>query len=375
MLGGQLANRGGALLLSVLAARALGADTFGEFALFTNLALFGAAFALPGVDASLIRTRGASLADVLRLKMLVAGVAFPLMVVVSVSLLDYSVPLTLLAILSGYLQGFSETAENLLVVYRREGIRALVQAVPSLASVAIVAVLWYLVEDVRVLLVAMVVVCGRDASRFLAGVVSAARHRIPVGPQHDALTFLALTTVLGYVYSRADVLILGQFGTTEQVATYATAYMVVLAGQNLPAAIAPLLLRSMVDHSSTVRLIVSTQALIGVAIAVVTWFCAELIMVGVFGPDFSESTAVLRILCLAFPFLFMNSALLRYFLSRGRDRQLLLLLAATTGISVVTCIVFVNRAGPAGAAWSTVVAEALFAVLMLSVTGFRRRSS
>lgn len=181
---------------------------------------------------------------------------------------------------------------------------------------------------------------------------------------------LMLSQVLNALFFRIDALMLKPLAGEQALGWYSTAYRFIDAFQIIPSslvlALFPMLARQADDREATARN--ATQALrvlllMAFPIAVGSTVLAEPIIQVVAGSAFiPQSVMALQILIWYLPLSFVNGLVQYVLIARGRQRILTLAFAAGVLFNVAANLWLIPRFGYLGAAWVTVLSEAVLLV-------------
>lgn len=197
---------------------------------------------------------------------------------------------------------------------------------------------------------------------------------------------LFLLTVLGLFHFKVDVLMLGFLQPLRAVAVYESAYKFLEVSRSLvwpgvlvffpvcSALAARGEWRALANLSRRLLLIAAGVAVVMMIVVLLTggWFVPFM-----FGASYVESVPVLRILFLAAPPLFVGLVTTYLASSMNVERPIVAILLASLALNVGLNAIFIPVWGAQGAAWTTLISEALLAAttLWLVASALRRRSS
>lgn len=191
---------------------------------------------------------------------------------------------------------------------------------------------------------------------------------------------LGMTLVFNLIYFRADHFILALSRTTSEVGIYGLAYKVFEFPISIPTffmnSVYPLLLAQLTQTSNLKTQKFQTIIwksgiflfLASLFLLLVFWFTAPLLTI--VRPEFAASTGALRVLSLGLPFFFLTSLTMWTLIALKRQTVLAVIYGASMVVNVFLNAWLVPTHGYMAAAWVTVGTEAL--VLALSgVTLFK----
>ena len=179
---------------------------------------------------------------------------------------------------------------------------------------------------------------------------------------------LAIVALISMVYYHIDIVMLGKMKGEEVAGWYGVSYHLFFALATIPgaflSAIFPVLSRFFMESEELLKKAFhkSFKVLVGVGIpaSVGSFLLSEKIILFLFGPQYQQSIAALKILSLLIIFSYLNG-LAGYFLtSTNRQALTAKIIAATAGINVFLNFILIPRYSYIGAAYATVVSEILF---------------
>jgi O-antigen/teichoic acid export membrane protein len=189
----------------------------------------------------------------------------------------------------------------------------------------------------------------------------------------EGLPLWAITAVT-LLYSRGDILLMRLYLGTSDIGAYSAADKVfeslnIVTGVVL-AALFPPLARSHGNHEAERRweaLLVGLLLACGVAAGALLYAESVPIVSLIYGRDFAQASAPLRVLGLASPVLFLNYALTHILIARNLERRNLLFAGLALAVNVTSNVVLLPRLGATGAAWGTLATELTMTACCLGV--------
>jgi O-antigen/teichoic acid export membrane protein len=175
---------------------------------------------------------------------------------------------------------------------------------------------------------------------------------------------IGLGIVLSALYFRIDVFLVELWKGIEAVGAYNAVFRLVEALRLFPAAVLAVMLPSLCRASNMKPLSMVALAVTGFAVAVsaVLWLLADRIVPLVYGQPYAAAAPAFRILLLSFPLMSLNYALTHQLVGWNGQRAYALI----AGIALVFNVALNAKLIPAmsidGAAWSTLLTEALLTV-------------
>jgi O-antigen/teichoic acid export membrane protein len=173
-------------------------------------------------------------------------------------------------------------------------------------------------------------------------------------------------------YNYIDTLILGIMRSDLETGWYSAAYRIyeglTYAPAILAAVLTPTLSHLFVDDRIAHRRLLARSLIASLALGaflggVVAWLAGPILLL-LFGAKYAPGIVPLRILAGGSLFVFSTWILHAGAISTNLDRRLLLTTTVGLTTNVVLNIVFIPRWGISGAAWATVIAEALTVALL-----------
>jgi len=183
------------------------------------------------------------------------------------------------------------------------------------------------------------------------------------------------------MYTYIDTVILAVMRTDAETGWYAASYRVyeglTYAPSIMAAVLTPrlsfLFTRDRSAHRSLLTRALAASMGLGVLMGGLAALVARPLLVLLFGAAYVPAVPPLQILASGSIFVFGTWILHAAAISTNLDRRLLLTTIVGLGVNIVLNVLFIPRAGISGAAWATVVAEAL--TVMLLFVQVRRRLS
>jgi O-antigen/teichoic acid export membrane protein len=375
------------LVLLTVAARFLTAADYGRFRYALALTTIVETIMDVGLGHVTVRAvardkaaAGRLLGDVLGLKLVWVAVGLAILAVAAPLLRadPQVVRLCYVMGLSSALRSYLLTARGLLQGLDRFDLEAAaVVSDRALLLCAGTAVLWagYGVLGLAVAFVASRVVMLMAVLLLLRRVIG------PVVPRVDLAAWGVLQAAalpLGFfmislnTYNYIDTVILGVMRSDAETGFYGASYSVyeglTYAPSILAAVLTPrlsnLFVRDRVAHRSLLMRGLLASTVLGVGLGAITLWAARPILITLFGAAYEPAVAPLRILAGGAVFVFATWILHAGAISTNLDRRLLLTTAVGLAANVILNLVFIPRWGISGAAWATVVAEALTMALL-----------
>ena len=204
------------------------------------------------------------------------------------------------------------------------------------------------------------------------------RYLGPIAPRVDRAAWRGLQSAalpLGFfmitlnMYTYIDTVILGVMRSDSEVAWYGAAYKLYEGLTYVPSILSAVLIPRLsslfvhdrVEHRALLRRTLGASIALGVVLGALLAAAASWVLPAIFGRAYSPGTPPLQILAGGAVFVFATWILHAAAISTNLDRRLLATTAAGLATNVILNIVFIPRWGISGAAWATVLAEALTA--------------
>ncbi len=378
-------TNGSALLLLALltiAGRVLSAADYGRFSYAIALTLIIETIMDVGLGPVTVRavardraSASQLLRHVLGLKLVWVAIGLLLLVIVTPILRSDPalIKLCYLMGLSSAVRSYLLTARGLLQGLDRFDLEAVLVVADRLVLLVIGgAVLWagYGLFGLAMAFVVSRVIMLLAATLMLSRVVGSTR------PEYDREAWRSLQAAalpLGFfmialnTYNYIDTLILGIMRSDLETGWYSAAYRIYEGLTYAPAILAAVLTPTLshlfvhdrVAHRRTLtRALIAALTLGGAMGGLVAWIAGPILLT-LFGPKYAPGIAPLQILSGGSLFVFSTWILHAGAISTNLDRRLLLTTAVGLTANVILNVMFIPRWGISGAAWATVIAEAL----------------
>ncbi len=385
----------GVITIAVLT-RHLGETGYGELTTaMTFLQMFGVVvdFGLTLTLVQMISAAGADeekiVGNVLALRLISGLVFFGLAAAIGFAL-PYSLGIKI-AIAVGTLSYLFMTASGMLVgVFQKHMAMwrvALAEVTNRFITLAVIILFVYLTWGVVAMMVAFAIgnLIQLITTIYLAGPYVRIRPQIDLAVWKDALVRswpIGLSIFFNLIYLKSDILFLGWFRTQAEVGLYGAAYKVLDVVTALPVMYMGLALPSLVKHwtsgnkpdyqslmqkSFDFFSIVSLPLLVGGLVVGVP------LLTLVSGEAFAVSGEVLKILLLAGVAVFFGALSGHAIVALNLQKPMTWGYAITAVLTIVGYVLFIPRFGMWGAAWMTVGAEVLIAILTFAVVYYKSR--
>lgn len=170
--------------------------------------------------------------------------------------------------------------------------------------------------------------------------------------------------VLSALYFRIDVFLLELWKGLEAVAAYNAVFRLVEALRLFPAAVLAVMLPALCRASNTKPLSMVALAVtgFGIAVSAVLWILAGWIVPLIYGQPYAGAAPAFRILLLSFPLMSLNYALTHQLVGWNGQRAYALIAGAALVFNVALNAKLIPAMSLDGAAWSTLLTEALLTV-------------
>lgn len=386
------------LVLLIVAGRLLTADDYGRFSFALALTTIIETIMDIGLGHVTVRAvardrsaAGPLFRNVLGLKLVWVAIGLALLLVLA-PILRHDPQVIWLCYLMGAssaVRSYLLTARGLLQGLDRFDIEAAIVVADRLLLLVVGTAV--LVAGHGVFGLAIAFVASRGA--MLAGVSLVLRRVLHVTtPGYDRDTWrelqaaavpLGLFMIALNLYTYIDTVILGIMRTDAETGYYSASYKVYEGLTYAPSVLASIVtprLSYLFVHDRGAHRSLLTRVLLGavglgiVLGGVAVWF-ARPIVVTLFGARYAAAAAPLRVLGAGALFVFGTWILHAAAISTNLDRRLLITTAVGLVTNVVLNVVFIPRWGIVGAAWATVIAEALTVALLLIQVAHRLRTA
>ena len=182
----------------------------------------------------------------------------------------------------------------------------------------------------------------------------------------------ASSSALFIIYAQLDTVMLAILRTPAEVAIYAAPYKLICLLNLLPSAISSAILpmafgRSSNDSASVVRIFQANLRYLAVVavpatVAIAIW--SEPITALLLGPEYGSSAPLLRLLALQVVLRYLSYAAADSLYAVGQEHRRVAIQGAGAGLNIVLNFALIPRWGAAGAAWATLLTEALLLTLL-----------
>ena len=207
----------------------------------------------------------------------------------------------------------------------------------------------------------------------------------PIAPRIDRAAWrelqsaalpLGLWLITLNTYNYIDAVILGVMRSDNEVAWYSAAYRIYEGLTYAPAVLSAVLMprlsalfvRDRLAHRSLLNRTLLTSLGLGILLGGIGWWGAWWILPAIFGADYAPGVAPLQVLSAGALFVFATWILHAAAISIDLERRLFITTIVGLTANVALNFAFIPHWGIAGAAWATVLAEALTAgVLFVQV--------
>jgi O-antigen/teichoic acid export membrane protein len=374
----DVAGKGAFFLVTVLAARVLTEQGFGVFSLGTTLGWMIAVVADFGMALHVAREVARRkdqarqvLATWLRVR-LATSAGLLLVAAASISLTRTGPRLAAALWLFVLVYVVSGLIEFLYYFYRglsRSDIESTLTLWHRFAMLVLAAAALAWIPDVTVLAVAM----------LLPGIATlgfSLRLAFALTREHSAETVDARQTffsdvmpigvgiVLSALYFRIDVFLVQFWSGIEAVAAYNAVFRLVEALRLFPAAVLAVMLPALCRASNMKPLSMVALAVTGFAVVVsaVLWALAGTLVPLVYGQQYAAAAPAFRILLLSFPLMSLNYALTHQLVGWNGQRAYAMIAGTALVFNVALNTRLIPAMSIAGAAWSTLLTEALLTI-------------
>jgi len=392
-MGSQLLQKLAGFVVLMVLARHLDKGVMGQFFLAGTLATFLALATELGVNRHLMRGVAQQPARALAALGHVLALRLPLMLIGygvmagAVFLLkrELTIPV-LLTSLYVLIQEYSYSFGSLMLGLRRVAMRMVTTLIGQSLTVALVlgavamdaglttVLLGYVTANV-VMIVLTVVLVRRNIGPFTLD------WRLPEAWQivRESLPFFLLS-VLGVIHFKVDSLMLGILRDYQQVATYDAAYKFLEVSRFVvrPAAMVffPLCSalaaqRDWPAYERVMRKLLMVSGGSGLAAAGIMMIVSGWVVSLVFGGAYADSVAVLRILYLAVPSVFLGFVATFLAPALHLERSAVQATGGCLMLNIALNALVIPRHGAPGAAWATLATETILAGWLLGLIGLR----
>jgi O-antigen/teichoic acid export membrane protein len=369
------------IALTAVAGRVLGTGGYGLYAMGLSLVEVGRVAAASGLDFLVARevasepTSASRVASNAGMVKIIGGLIAYFGLIVAVVLLDYPRPVLWVVMILGSALFFENLSDMVDAVFQgRERMEFTTRAFAISSAVIFVVGTIALLSGLGLVGYCAAMVVG-FVLRWLIVLFLARREgflrlspRLVEGAEVRRLTKAAVpllgATVIGLLFHRVDILMLGKLVEPSEVGLYGAAVriidVVVLAPRILGSAVYPTLRRvltregdrpaiDLVAESTRLSLIICS----GIALCV--WALAPLALRLIPGPEFVPATGALRLLAWGVALQAGVHMMARLFFAIDREKDFLPVLGLSLVCNVILNAWWIPRLGIEGAAWATVV--------------------
>ena len=180
-----------------------------------------------------------------------------------------------------------------------------------------------------------------------------------------------LVTYLTMMQFNIDTLMLGYFQPYTDVASYTSGFKMLEVSQfvirPLVLVFFPISTRMVIggcwDELKTLfRNLLLGAGIFGLLAAIAVFASADYLILFIFGPKYSSSAGILRILFLSGPFLYMWLIAFFFAASLHIESKAALAIAVSVGVNALLNLVSIKSLGTTGVAWSTVISQGLMTI-------------
>lgn len=381
---GRLVGAGTTFVVSLVIARAFGAEGYGDFAKVTTFVALFYLLADFGMNAVYLQKDNASWGELLGVRL--AGSALLMFLALSI----------LVFLPQGMGQGYTAGVRLGIIVFLPT---ILFQAVITTTNAAFQKRLRYTHATVAIIagsvvtigavwILAHIGVLGALVGIGAGSLVTAAAALLLVRNHGETMRLavtktslksyftrslpLGLTLLFNLIYFRADHFILTLTRSTAEVGIYGLAYKVFEFPLAIPTffmnSVYPIMLTRQEEMKNLLKKSCIVLSLTSVILSLAAWFGAPLL--SMIRPEFAESVAPLRVLSLGLPFFFLTALTMWTLIALKKHVVLAMIYGASMALNVFLNAWLVPMYGYMAAAWVTVVSEGL--VFISSVVVVRR---
>lgn len=183
---------------------------------------------------------------------------------------------------------------------------------------------------------------------------------------------LAFGIAFNLIYFKADTIILSLYRTQTEVGLYGAPYRVLEVVLTIPTmfmgVILPILTnfwlsKKLAEFEKVVKMSFDFLIILAVPMVVGTLFLAKPLMIMIAGKDFSPSGEILKILILASGIIFVGTFFGHIIVAIEKQKQMIWAYGLTAILSLIGYLIFIPHYSYFGAAWMTVFAESLIALI------------
>lgn len=183
-----------------------------------------------------------------------------------------------------------------------------------------------------------------------------------------------LTGLLVHVFRKGDILLLSALGSMSQVGIYAAASKLLDLAYKIPYLGSLVVSPEMFKQNATdpdqfqrsADFYVRFNSILGITLALVIFYCSEIIVALLFGSQYEDSAALLKILSASFGLKFIHHATQTILTTQLKHRERTRALFIATICGIIGHILLIPRMGAVGAAIAVILSECLLTVLYIA---------
>lgn len=362
--------------ITILVARRLGADGYGDFVKITTYVVFFYLLADFGYNAIFLRDE-IHWQDLLGLRLVTGSLlvcaALAILFIIPQGITQGYTQIVRLGILffvpTILFQALTTSANALFQKHLRYDASAVAVAAGSIVSLIFVWKFTSMLSAITALLIGsgITALVGLALSKPFIKTFKISLSFTRIRSLFIASFPLGLTLLFNLLYFHIDSIILTFTRTSAEVGIYGLAYKVFELPLVVPTffmnALYPVMLKY---QRSELKIIIKKSCLFlfstSLLFTFVLWFSAPLLVY--IKTDFSSAIPALRILSLSLPFFFLSSLTMWTLIARRKQQALMYIYGGSMVLNILFNVLYIPQYGYMAAAWITVVSEAL--VLLVS---------
>lgn len=186
---------------------------------------------------------------------------------------------------------------------------------------------------------------------------------------------IGFSTLVTFIYFKADTILLSLFQPQDQVGIYGAAYKVIENISFFPAMIVgltmPMFSYHIVSNREYFKKIASKNfkifTILVIPLLIGTWFLSDTIIAIIAGPEFAPSATVLRIIIFALGFIFFGHLFNSILIAGGYQKQLLFALCTCAIFNITANLIFIPKYSYFSTAYVSVFTELLVVALTATI--------
>lgn len=187
---------------------------------------------------------------------------------------------------------------------------------------------------------------------------------------------IAVSIAFNLVYLKTDTIILSLYHSQSDVGIYGASFrfleILIMIPTMFMGLVLPILSnywaqKNMVEFKKMLQTAFNVMVIAAIPMVAGTWILAEKIIVLISGKDFASAAPVLKIIVLASAIVFIGTLYGHTIVAINKQKKMIWAYALTAVTSLIAYFVFIPKFSYFGAAWATVFAESLIAIICFAM--------